>query len=1732
MRNNDEKRAEKYIKRHRNKRRWLAFALCVSVITGTGTLYMLNKPATAMTEDGASQVGIVLETADNEFEAGLIEQMKMGSSDSQKDSDENIEEAEKATSEDIGASDISGLPGGDSAKEGDVGSREEDLDKIPEDEAVSDSLDADSSGESSVKHSSDSSGSVLASASSETSGSAADSASSSSSDASCMSSSEDTTSASSSASSTEENKEKNTANEIKQISLTATLIDEFGDEIDSDKYTDIELPDFDDELVLNDQDNPPYSDVKVKSGLFKTISYSYLKATIGNKVVTSIKKETVEYEVNEDEASYSSSYEESDSASEDSEAEDDVITKKVTVYSYSTDGVEYTRLTEDTVLNLVYTAGTQTEYVYEDDKVSITAKLQVPGAIPDDAELVITQITDKTEGYNYDAYMDALNDNAQTIADESGFDSASQYTDTNTLMYDIAFWYEGQEIEPAEGAVSVSIEFKNNQLTNELAVFDENDIAVVHLPIKAEVKESSEITSTVEATEISSDDIEVITLSDATAEVNDTEKIEFSEDSFSIFAVTVYQKHEAGTDNFKSVLGDAINFGIVAQALSIGESETNFAVKNVYATKQSGNDLTNPAEQTYIAGAVYGKFQIKGYPAYFIVPPEYVSYISHASGYSNLKFDNAYTTNELNALVDDMMAYVRNASADLASRKDNISLYYDEASQKYFVDTTSLGAGTYYVTLDASKMSLISQSDKLRIYKNSDQTICFNVTASGTIYLQKYSVSTDLGSLIDGATLESSKAYTDVTQSIIWNFINASEVQSSGSVSGVFISGNTYARWVNYSSSSGWLAFPAVQIESGEWHNTYDEVQQISGTAQFQAYKNVDGKEAVVSGFKFSLYKKSGEKDWTLIETVTNDADTPHNVIFDSITYGGDSNNNNALYQYCPEISAVGQSQDFIYKIVESNGATDSSGNSYKADNTVYYAKVTVTSVLQNQYTKSAYYKVSTPVYYTDENCTLKYTENDLPVFNNTTSTGSVGILLHKYLNNANPGDLKFSFTVRVLKADGKLETLTNSLTNDGENITFSFDYNNTYIWNNRIYLVITENEIANDSSSSSIAITRDTNYIVARVDDLGTEKQKVNYYRIAADDVYAQRLEDIKFPDKKIYIDTIAKGSTYYISDTSKAAFYNEGTGNLRIHKMVVNEFGSGFVKKNTGSAMLDNVMFRITNNSTGDYIVFKGFTGKAKDTRIATEYSSSTHKETGKTYTVTYNQSAQWTISGIPSGTYTVDEVADGVTFTYDPYTNSSSAIENQALSRVTQYDVTVDSEEIGCDKYGIGGQNYRKVFSVDLGNHSNTAPNNVRVGSTEIGNPSHTETVQVCNYYSIPIGPIQVSKNFSGGIWNENMQFTFKIEANGYTAYNSEGVGVTLANQPMPTVSEKVDETYITSIVDTVTVTGADATLNADGSYTAVAKFASIPFRYEGIYYYKITEVDTGIDGVQYDKTEYFVKIVVEKKGTTFIKEYSYDNMTHPEKYTADAKVRECFCYLGANVTYAADADFFTVLAQCELYLGEDPDTSTSYNNTFLARYNSGSVYDVAFNNTLTGNLTVTKKWLDSAEKDDSANHTLLSLYIWQKVAGTSDWKVYSKIQLSSKNKWTQTVTGLPITDEKGNKYVYSVKEPDEYVATFSVIYSYEGLDYNANAQDKITVENENCINTGYEMTVGSDGKNYGKVTITNKSIYTNVLPSTGGIGDTPLKKVGSSLILTAVIGFAIYYLLVKRNRRDMN
>jgi hypothetical protein len=619
-------------------------------------------------------------------------------------------------------------------------------------------------------------------------------------------------------------------------------------------------------------------------------------------------------------------------------------------------------------------------------------------------------------------------------------------------------------------------------------------------------------------------------------------------------------------------------------------------------------------------------------------------------------------------------------------------------------------------------------------------------------------------------------------------------------------------------------------------------------------------------------------------------------------------------------------------------------------------------------------------------------------------------IKANKYVNDVEPdGNEVFDFTLRYLDPNTrKWVVLTDKLHNDGDVIRYAVtnpleELGMYYDRKTDYFFLLTENDTNGNYQKDNSGILVKIKYYPEREEATGSEQNNITTWQElitawmnkglsqnAKGDIIKPIAETCYYRVPAAGLDTMLRNGTldgtynsnnYRIKseyekskgkEYGKVAFFNTNSKAtmLRIHKMVVNVFGSKIVRDATdGTALLDTVVFRITNNDTGNYIVLDGFIGSKKyktDTGYAYEYDGKTHKQNDKKYLVTYNQSAQWTIEGLPSGLYSVEEVADGKTFTYDPYTNTSTVLDGEKMCRVTKYDVTIDDEEPGVWQYGSGGDNYRKVFSRDLNGKSDFPPTNVKVGGA-------VQTVQVCNYYSSPIGPIQVTKNFAGSVWSENMAFEFTIAADrSENVHDSEGHEVKIDRDHIPMPAEG----------NTITVTGKDATYDSKtGNYTAVAQFSSIPYRYEGTYYYTITENNTEIDGVKYDARTYYIKVVVSKKYTTFTKRYNCDKLTHPipehnigGKFVKNGQtvVTEDFFYLGADVIYAADADFQNVVAECELYLLKDPDTEKPDQLEFKINYTKGSGADVAFNNTMEGRLTVNKVWIDSDGHINQSGH----------------------------------------------------------------------------------------------------------------------------------------------------------------
>ena len=187
---------------------------------------------------------------------------------------------------------------------------------------------------------------------------------------------------------------------------------------------------------------------------------------------------------------------------------------------------------------------------YEDDSIEVTAEFARGEQVPQGTRLVVTPVTDQSADYNYEAYMQALNDyendkaqegpQTQTIDGEelSLVSGENLYSQDNTLLYDIRFCYDQTgpdgsvqtlEFEPEEGSVSVTMQLWENQLSDQIGAQDAQSVEVVHMPADEQAQEA----------ELSPEDVDVQTVADPDVDLDGQDHVSFQADSFSVYGLVV-----------------------------------------------------------------------------------------------------------------------------------------------------------------------------------------------------------------------------------------------------------------------------------------------------------------------------------------------------------------------------------------------------------------------------------------------------------------------------------------------------------------------------------------------------------------------------------------------------------------------------------------------------------------------------------------------------------------------------------------------------------------------------------------------------------------------------------------------------------------------------------------------------------------------------------------------------------------------------------------------------------------------------------------------------------------------------------------------------------------------------------------------------------------------------------------------------------------------------------------
>lgn len=487
-------------------------------------------------------------------------------------------------------------------------------------------------------------------------------------------------------------------------------------------------------------------------------------------------------------------------------------------------------------------------YEYEDAKIYVRATLEKADAVPDDAYFGVTPLTEEEA----EKYLAALNKDKN---EESGDVLA---TAENTLLYDIGFYKDetkSEEIEPEEGSVSLSVEFKNNQLKDELGAEKVEDIEVTHF-VETESKIEAETLEVKESSDIVS--LDVVT------------------DSFSKFAFTVngitgkVEVGEPGTETSKGILGDAWLYGITADTWKFnGEAETSFAVNTITGTDgslsggQTGVNSSKAEGSNYqyiVVGHVDGNTRIKGFPAQIVAPSNEQGKLTHESGSSYIRFVTK-DASTIKSQVDDMISYVTGKSSDLASR-DSVKNYNNLPQNQYgnhiYVDITDAKDGTYYISLDnyVGLKNAFRNNGQVHIVKNPGQKIVFN-TNDSNVTINKFDVKQGEETLSSSDLANMSTGKNPLVEDLIFNMPNATKVQLQDAA-GVFLAPKAEVTFGGV--DGGWLVAKTA-VSNAEWHfvnGHLPEPKDNETEYEFNVTKSFEGPWPS-EGFTFKIEPYAGD---------------------------------------------------------------------------------------------------------------------------------------------------------------------------------------------------------------------------------------------------------------------------------------------------------------------------------------------------------------------------------------------------------------------------------------------------------------------------------------------------------------------------------------------------------------------------------------------------------------------------------------------------------------------------------------------------------------------------------------------------------------------------------------------------------------------------------------------------------------------------------------------------------
>lgn len=756
------------------------------------------------------------------------------------------------------------------------------------------------------------------------------------------------------------------------------------------------------------------------------------------------------------------------------------------------------------------TTDKKTDYTYEDKKISVKAVLANASAISDQAELRVKEIPESTTEYK--KYQEALNKKSNLYS--------------NVLLYDISFILDGKEVEPTDGNVKVSMSFKDQQLSDDLNVKDNNDLKVIHFKDN-DVNKQEVLNSSIVLKE---------------------EQITFTTKSFSIVGLSTDKPNRFLTTNtFISDGGEYTieyllkHYGVVSPGNVVLNNHTmaNVLIGGNLSGSGAGFSDANEAAKmasSYIKGHIYftGNYASRGGQNEKL-KPLYIgtSNIINWPKNGNAKINGVdywtLTDNSNNNQVYMTDSYVdwnllenavKSESKELSDRMTNVA-NADQSGQL----TVNVGQSVTINTIsDVKKINVVGDASK------SVNTV-INIPSNGDVRMPEL--------LLNG--VQANVSEKSAGDAVVFNFTNATSVTLPNlNWFGHVIAPNADVKMDSGNYNGGMICKSFTTGAEGHLY-PYNGGTLIPVKAGFTLKKTVDGndpKGAENNKFSFSLDEAAtfnNKPDWNKLTRLQDTKNDGTNVTFDTINYNREGTH--------------------YYKISEQNI------DGYKASNDIY-VKVSVTSQKSGEDTIFN----ATVSYYNSNKLSDPIKDPTINNFKNVKAEVSV----LKTVDNKIPSkEFKFglydgslingTFQVKNKQEKDKIEEKTND-TSEGL-VTFSDESHLTYDEVGTHYYMISEDDVdANYVSSGNIYVKVD----VRKSADGKKLETDVSYYK---DPKFNEKIDvsgtnkptinntSVKFVLKKTDAEDNSKTLSNAKFTLQKLNSLNENTNTLEIGDNVTSE-------------------------------------------------------------------------------------------------------------------------------------------------------------------------------------------------------------------------------------------------------------------------------------------------------------------------------------------------------------------------------------------------------------------------------------------------------------------------------------------------------------------------------------------------------------------------------------------------